>query len=183
MPLLIRAPWLGAVASGVKRDVPVELVDVFPTIAELAGVPLPPGETLDGQSLAGVMRGSTAPLPRNYSLSVYPRCPANTTDNALFWKDNDCVQVERTAFFAMGVSIRTERWRYNEWLQWDPVALAPAWDAPNYGAELYDHLGDDGSTFDAPYEVVNLAIQPAYAALRATLSTLLRVAYGNAPPP
>jgi iduronate 2-sulfatase len=174
VPLLIRAPWLGAAAAGVKRDTPVELIDVMPTILELAGVPLPAGESLDGQSLASLMAGGPPP-PRNYSLSVYPRCPANTTAVSEMWKSNACLFVERSLFFSMGVSIRTPEYRYTEWLRWNMTE--PEWHSPLIGAELYSHLGDDGTTFDGAFEVVNLADDPAYAAQRATLSALLRAAY------
>ena len=161
----------------------MELVDVFPTIAELAGIPLPRGEALDGQSLAGLIGGSTAPLPRTYALSVYPRCPADTSNPATFWRDNDCLTVERSAFFAMGVSLRTQQFRLTEWLSWNATSLTPSWDTPLLGAELYDHDGDDGSSFDGAFEVVNLADSPAYASQRAALSALLRTAYGDAPWP
>lgn len=161
----------------------MELVDLFPTITDLVGVPLPQGEALDGQSLAGVIAGSSAPLARQYALSVYPRCPANENDPSNYWQENDCLMVERSAFFSLGISIRTPRWRYTEWARWNGTKLAPEWDAPLLGAELYDHLGDDGTSFDAPFEVVNLADDPAQQSTRASLSTLLRAAYGDAPWP
>jgi hypothetical protein len=174
VPLVIRAPWLGNVAAGVEREVPVELVDVMPTVLELAGVPLPPGESFDGQSLAELLGGGPSP-PRNYSLSVYPRCPSNTTAISEMWRNNACLFVERTAFFSMGVSIRTDAYRYTEWTQWN--GTAPDWSIPLIGAELYDHSGDDGTTFDGAFEVVNHADDPTYAAQRAQLSALLRKAY------
>ena len=181
VPLIMRAPWLGAAAAGVVRDAPVELVDVMPTILELAGVPPPRGEALDGQSLAALMARGLAP-PRNFSLSVYPRCPLNTTAPGEMWKSNDCLFVERTAFFSMGVSLRSARWRYTEWAVWNKTAAQPAWELPLVGAELYDHLGDDGSSFDGDYEVVNLAEDAAHAGVRAVLSAALREAYGAAAP-
>lgn len=33
--------------------------------------------------------------------------------------------VERSAFFSMGVSIRTENYRYTEWTLWNTTALVP----------------------------------------------------------
>ena len=44
VPLIVRAPWLGARAVGARVDALVELVDVLPSIADLAGVSLPPNE-------------------------------------------------------------------------------------------------------------------------------------------
>jgi arylsulfatase A-like enzyme len=154
----------------------VELVDVMPTVLELAGVPPPAGEVLDGQSLAALLAGGPPP-PRNFSLSVYPRCPAHANDTSKMWMDNACLMVERTAFFSMGVSVRTPLWRYTEWARWN--GTAPDWAAPLIGAELYSHAGDDGTTFDGAFEVINLAEDPAHAAVRAQLSQLLRAAYSG----
>jgi arylsulfatase A-like enzyme len=96
----------------------VQLVDVYPTLAELAGIPVPPSAGLDGTSLVQLMTGH-ATNASNVALSVYPRCPANTTDPANMWKDNDCLYVERTTFPFMGLSLRTGPWRYTEWLPWN----------------------------------------------------------------
>jgi arylsulfatase A-like enzyme len=50
VPLVIDAPGI----EGAKVDVPVSLLDITPTVLELAGVPLP--ETLDGRSLVPLLR-------------------------------------------------------------------------------------------------------------------------------
>ena len=39
-------------------------------------------------------------------------------------------------------------WRYTEWAQWDGTKLRPNW-GTNAGIELYDHRGDDETSFDA----------------------------------
>ena len=176
MPLIIRAPWLAA-SVGRRTDALVELSDLYPTIMELAGVPLPPGETLDGASLVPAMQGSAGPRP--HALSVYPRCPADTRNSSDMFASNDCCTVERSAFFSLGVSLRTDTWRYTEWPLWNGSVLAPQWDAPLIGAELYNHTGDDGSNFDGAFEVVNLAEDAAYAGLRTQLSAQLRTAYAR----
>ena len=176
VPLIIRAPWLPG-SVGLRTSALSELSDLFPTMAELAGVPLPPGEALDGASLVPAMRGGAGPRP--YALSVYPRCPRDTANASDMYAANDCCTVERSAFFAMGVSLRTDAWRYTEWPLWRGDALAPDWGAPLVGAELYNHTGDDGSSYDGAFEVLNLAEDPAYAALRAQLSAQLRAAYAR----
>lgn len=192
----------------------MELVDVYPTVAELAGVPVPADAGLDGASLVPLMSspsGAPALPPRSnaseYALSVYPRCPANLSDPSRFWAANDCTMVERTAFPFMGVSLRTGRWRYTEWLPWN-ASLQVAWGGPAAGVELYDHDGDTGAlrgrraspevpihprappvpplpcagtSFDGPWEQANLAGLPAYAAAQAQLAALLREAYPNQP--
>jgi arylsulfatase A-like enzyme len=52
--------WPGHVTPGSSQAV-VELVDVMPTILDLAGMPAPPG--LDGRSLAARIRGAQSRLP------------------------------------------------------------------------------------------------------------------------
>jgi len=78
----------------------------------------------------------------------------------------------------MGVSVRTETWRYSEWRAWDGAALAPVWAAPPVGVELYSHAGDAGNitTYD-DFEVVNQHGDPALAGVEAELAALLRSAY------
>ena len=176
VPLIIRAPWLAG-SAGRRADALVELSDLFPTMSELAGVPLPAGETLDGASLVPAMQGGAGPRP--HALSVYPRCPADTANASDMFSRNDCCTVERSAFFSLGVSLRTDAWRYTEWPRWNGSALEPQWDAPLVGAELYNHTGDDGTSFDGAFEAVNLAGDPAYAAVRAQLSAQLRAAYAR----
>ena len=55
VPLIVRAP--GTVPAGVTSEAMVSLVDVLPTIAEVAEAPLPADLMLDGRSFAGVIRG------------------------------------------------------------------------------------------------------------------------------
>ena len=49
VPLIISAPWIKAQPR--RSDAIVELVDVLPTIAQLAGLALPAGEVFDGASM------------------------------------------------------------------------------------------------------------------------------------
>src|SRR5262249_5160517 len=83
VPLLIAAP--GAKAKGKASGRTVELVDLYPTLADLCGLPAPNG--LEGRSLR--------PLLDN---------PRSRWDKPAF------TQVTRGQ-----PPNRTERWRYNEW--------------------------------------------------------------------
>jgi arylsulfatase A-like enzyme len=58
VPLLV--VWPGKIKGGRKFDEPVSMIDVMPTILELAG--LPPLEVLQGQSLAPLLRGEMMDL-------------------------------------------------------------------------------------------------------------------------
>lgn len=49
--------WPGAIKAGSTCDVPVSGIDFYPTFLDLAGVPLPPEQAVDGLSLASLLRG------------------------------------------------------------------------------------------------------------------------------
>jgi arylsulfatase A len=57
-PMIVRCP--GTVKAGVVSDALVSLVDVLPTVADLAGAPLAKDVPLDGKSFAPVLRGDGA---------------------------------------------------------------------------------------------------------------------------
>ena len=60
--------------------------------------------------------------------------------------------VPKHNFSYMGYSIRTDRWRYTEWAEWNGPSLEPVWmanpAAPGALVELYDHALDTGSGKD-----------------------------------
>ena len=86
VPLIIALP--GTKKAGQSCPRTVELLDLYPTLADLAG--LTPPKNLQGVSLRPLLENPQAPSSR----------PAFT-------------QVQRGAF--PGHSVRTERWRYTEW--------------------------------------------------------------------
>jgi arylsulfatase A-like enzyme len=91
VPLLIADPRR---ASGHgQTDALVELIDLYPTLAELCG--LEPPAHLQGHSLVPVLEDPAQPH-RRYAYSSYPRRP-----------DDDVI----------GHSLRSDRYRYTEW--WD----------------------------------------------------------------
>ena len=150
--MIIRAPWIAA-SRGARTAVLAELIDVFPTMVDLIGLPLPTDRfgALEGTSLAPVLRAPTdtavARATKARALSQYMRCPKNISDPSTWWKDNACLMTDRTAFPFMGLSMRTDAYRYTEWYRWNTSTLAPQWDRV-VGRELYSHTGDDGSDFD-----------------------------------
>ena len=75
VPLIISAPWLPA-SHGQRTDSLTELVDVYPTLAELAGLPTAPNDTtpLGGVSQAAALLNTTMQV-KGYAISQYPRCP------------------------------------------------------------------------------------------------------------
>jgi choline-sulfatase len=70
VPFLVRGP---GVKPGTRLLSTVRLVDVFPTVLDLLGVPSPAGTPLAGTSLAKALRGeSAAPEPVTYAESLVP---------------------------------------------------------------------------------------------------------------
>ncbi|MBI3986381.1 MAG: arylsulfatase [Lentisphaerae bacterium] len=69
IPFLIRGP---GVAPGRVCDVPVCLEDVMPTVLELAGCPIP--STVEGRSLAPILRGTTDRLDREVLHGEHATC-------------------------------------------------------------------------------------------------------------
>ncbi|MBX2817132.1 MAG: sulfatase [Saprospiraceae bacterium] len=55
VPYLVRVPWLGQ--AGVQRTDRVSSIDFYPTLAHLAGVPLPDNQQVDGVSVVDVLKG------------------------------------------------------------------------------------------------------------------------------
>ena len=123
---------------------PVELVDVFPTLFDLANVKQ--SDQTDGKSLATLMDKN----PKNdikpvIALSQYPR------------EDNK----------KMGYSIRTERYRYTEWHE-NKYNTEKPYDATNImGVELYDYVSD-------PLELKNHANESNYTVIAKDLQSKLK---------
>jgi uncharacterized sulfatase len=89
VPFLVVAP--GAKAHGQKSKSLVELLDVFPTLCDLAGVPAP--SNLQGKSLRPVLNDATV------AIHDAAFTQARRGENAEFW----------------GRTVRTDRWRCTEW--------------------------------------------------------------------
>jgi arylsulfatase A-like enzyme/Flp pilus assembly protein TadD len=70
IPFLVRGPGIPA---GTRIGTTVRLVDVFPTVLDLLGVPAPAQAPLSGLSLAGALRGGATPSePVTYAESLVP---------------------------------------------------------------------------------------------------------------
>ncbi|XP_062310143.1 arylsulfatase K isoform X1 [Osmerus eperlanus] len=77
VPLLVMGP---GVKSGQQLSLPVSLVDLYPTLLEIAGIPAPGG--LSGHSLVPLVTrsgGLPGPSPPGWVLSEYHGCNANAS--------------------------------------------------------------------------------------------------------
>lgn len=111
VPLIVAAP--GRRAVGKRSPRLVELVDLYPTLAELCG--LRPPDNLEGTSFAPLLDDPKRPWKRG-AFTMQGRGPERT-------------EAAREIVFT-GTSVRTERWRYTEW------------DEGRQGLELYDERRD-----------------------------------------
>lgn len=109
-PLLLSVP--GMKNAGQHTDALVEFVDIYPTLAELAGLPLP--AHLEGSSFRPVLDNVKRPW-KTAAFSQYPR-PSG-------------------AKRLMGYTMRTDRYRFTAWVQRDDHSQIDA-------LELYDHQSD-----------------------------------------
>jgi arylsulfatase A-like enzyme len=107
-PLIMAAP--GQKTKGAKTESPAEFVDIFPTLCELAGLPIP--ERVEGISLVPVLDDSAVTV-REAALGQFPR-----------GKDK------------MGYTLRDKRYRYIKWVKMDYYAGERA--GPMVDSELYD---------------------------------------------
>lgn len=63
VPAIMR--WPGTLPAGALNDTPAITRDLYPTLLELAGIEGPENQPVDGVSLAGILRDSSAPLERD----------------------------------------------------------------------------------------------------------------------
>lgn len=111
-----RIPLIVSVSGGTSGAVSsalVETVDIYPTLAELAGLPQPSG--VDGRSFARLMANPAA-VHRDHVIHVYPRSAEGRGS-------------------LLGRAIRTERFRMVEW-------KPPGGSAADAVYELYDYAAD-----------------------------------------
>lgn len=164
VPLIIKVPNY----EPRSVDSPVELIDIFPTLVELAHLSpkkVPRCASLEnvtnlcfaGKSLVRMMKGETKRRGR-YAISQYPRPSKDPQINS------DEPRLEDIKI--MGYSIRTNRFRYTEWIGFNSNTFKKIWHK-NFGTELYDYVVD-------PNETENLHLKPEYQSIKVQLHRQLR---------
>lgn len=126
VPLLIRAPGIKSYDQDCHQL--TELVDLFPTLCDLAGIDIP--AHMEGTSLKPMLKDAEQEL-KSAVFSQYVRRPRNSPDRKRY----------------MGYSMVTTRYHYVEWYHWDN-ATKTAGDLA--AVELYDNRTD-------PEENINIA--------------------------
>lgn len=125
VPLIVATPKTKQ--PGVKTDALAELLDLYPTLAELCGLPKPQG--VEGTSLVPMIEDPHASV-KKAAYTQHPR-PA-------YFKDAPEV---------MGRSVRTVRYRYTEWRDFKTGELV--------ASELYDHKRDPLETVNVAADSAN----------------------------
>ncbi len=113
-PLIISAPGLQSAGRAVRSV--VELIDLYPTLADLAGLNAP--EYVAGRSLVPVLDNPDAAVRD----SAFTMASSRAWWTRPEWKFREVT----------GYSVRTDRYRYTEWA--DGI----------FGVELYDYQEDPG---------------------------------------
>lgn len=149
-PLILAVP--GQPNAGRHTSALVEFVDVYPTLAEVCGLPVPEG--LEGLSMAFLLDDPDRP----WKTAAFSQFPRERDTHRYRHRDHGDF---------MGYTIRTDRHRYVEWVEWDTKKVV--------ARELYDHRSDRE-------EMVNVASRPAYADIVSNLSQLLNAGWKAALP-
>lgn len=118
VPFMMRVP--GMPVSGVPTRSLAELVDIYPTLLDLADLSAP--HPLAGQSLRPLLENPVA-VVKEVAFTQHPR--GGNADRGGRW---------------MGYSMRTERWRYTEW--------SDSRSGQVLARELYDHAHDPSETIN-----------------------------------
>ncbi|XP_052282270.1 iduronate 2-sulfatase-like [Dreissena polymorpha] len=153
-PMMIHIP--GVTDGGVSTRELTEYVDLFPTLAEAAGLPAVP-KCPENSTLVDLCTEGTSLIP----LVSNPDTPVKEAAFSQYERDNEAV---------MGYTVRTDSFRYTEWAAFQAAPVyQPNWDKLS-GVELYDHTLD-------PEENVNHADDAKYSDIRSQLSKLLHTGY------
>ncbi|XP_037940632.1 iduronate 2-sulfatase-like [Teleopsis dalmanni] len=170
VPLIIRTPEY-ALDTAKRVNTMTELVDVFPTLVDLAHLPSLPRCTdttqlacTEGKSLFPQL-GGVGLGEEHVALSQYPRPGTQPTKHP----NSDKPKLKNIK--VMGYSMRTENYRYTLWVRFHAQNFSRDW-TDIYGEEMYDHRLDAG-------EEMNLAELPEFDDVRTWLRKKLIVSFSK----
>jgi len=126
-PLIIVSPDHPQ-SHGTISEALTETVDIYPTLLDLAGYPVP--KRLEGFSLRPLLENPSADW-KQASFSQYPRESTSGPGR------------DESFPHAMGYKVTTRNFTYTRWMKFDNNTATRHFDEV-LGEELYDHRGDDG---------------------------------------
>ncbi|MHC5001679.1 MAG: sulfatase [Planctomycetota bacterium] len=121
VPLVVR--WPGVVAAGRRCATPVIGLDLYPTLAAIAGAPATDGQPVDGVDLGPLLRGDATIAPRALFWHFPAYLEAGGLPDIGWWRTTPCG------------AIRRGRWKLLEFFE-------------DGRRELYDLAADPGETRD-----------------------------------
>lgn len=142
VPMIVRYPE--QLVRGSQTFAMTELVDMFPSLCELAGIPVP--DYLQGDSFVPLLSDPKQPW-KKAAFSQFHRRPRVSADGKRY----------------MGYSVNTIDYHYIAWYSWDHKTGAAG---DFVSAELYDRVED-------VTEALNLAGLPAYADTEEEMAQLI----------
>ena len=156
VPFMIHVP--GVTDMGMRTNALVELIDIFPSLTELAGIQKPPMCSENNKLLTCVEGSSVAPLLSNPdqqwkrgAFSQFPR-PSSGLNEIPGHPPFDSEHGENV----MGYTIRIDKYRFTEWYRFNRTLGKPHFDEI-WGTELYEHTS---STVNFNDENTNIANKP-----------------------
>ncbi|WP_198146910.1 sulfatase [Maribacter thermophilus] len=151
VPVIVRYP--NQEKRGIKSNEIIELVDLFPSLCELAGIDVP--DYMQGTSFVPLTKNPKLPW-KNAAFSQFHRRPKVSADGKRY----------------MGYSINTVEYHYIEWYDWNSEIGKRG---ELKGIELYDRIND-------PNETVNLSKKNDMTQVIDDLSVQLARGWKNARP-
>ncbi len=162
VPLIVTTPNMPATVKGTKTDALVELVDMYPTLCDLAEVALP--KHLEGQSFKPLLTNpnqewktaafSQFPTPalREWAANPLSTGMRETSFGPLIQEVEEKIKQQQGDAWnrdlfenrLMGYSMRTSKYRFTLWKDYTKPQSKPVY------FELYDHTID-------PNETINIA--------------------------
>ncbi|XP_065196694.1 iduronate 2-sulfatase-like [Sycon ciliatum] len=179
VPFILHVP--GITDNGMQTDALVELIDIYPTLTDLAELPPPELCPAHSHNITVCVEGvSVAPLLKDpqqtwkkAAFSQYPRPNSGLTilPNHTFPKG--------PGEAVMGYTVRTHQWRYTEWVRFNHTNAIPNW-TEVWGRELYDHSTPSTNYND---ENVNKAYERGVEGVIVQLKETLVAGWRDALPP
>ncbi|WP_339750546.1 sulfatase [Algoriphagus aquimarinus] len=151
VPMIIRYP--NQANKGGQTFELTELVDMFPSLCELAGIEVP--DYMQGTSFLPLIKQPERPW-KTAAFSQFHRRPQHSADGKRY----------------MGYSINTKNYHYIEWYDWDP---ATGTRGELKSSELFDSIND-------PTETINVALKTEYSSIVKDLSVQLAAGWKAAKP-
>ena len=160
VPLIISTPNMAAKNRGVKTNSLVELIDIYPTLCDLANIDIP--KTAEGKSLAKLLTHpkkkvhnavySVFPTPALREWGAYPIRPAmretyfgpllNKVENKIKNQQKEKWNKDLFENNLMGYAMRTDKYRIIFWKDMTQKNEIPLY------IELYDHRKDADETIN-----------------------------------